>query len=42
MVGGLAALAMADHERLRLRVDTLEKRLAQRDWRERAEAGWGS
>jgi hypothetical protein len=39
MVGGLAALAMANHERLRLRVDALEKRLAQRDWRERAEAG---
>ena len=38
MVGGIAALAMANHERLKLRVDALEKRLAQREWRERAEA----
>jgi uncharacterized membrane protein YfcA len=37
MVGGFAALVMANHERLRLRVDALEKRLAQRKWRERAE-----
>jgi len=37
MVGGMAALTMANHERLRLRVDALEKRLAQREWRERAE-----
>jgi hypothetical protein len=37
MVGGIAAVAMANHERLKLRVDALEKRLAQREWRERAE-----
>jgi hypothetical protein len=37
MVGGFAALVMANHERLKPRVDALEKRLAQRDWRERAE-----
>ena len=37
MVGGTASLAMANHERLKLRVDALEKRLAQREWRERAE-----
>ena len=29
MVGGLAAAAIANHERLRLRVDALEQRLAQ-------------
>ena len=38
--GGIAAVAMANHERLRLRVDALEKRLAQREWRERAETQW--
>jgi hypothetical protein len=37
MVGGIAAVAMANHERLKLHVDALEKRLAQREWRERAE-----
>ena len=37
MVGGIAALAMANHERLKLRFDALERRLAQREWRERAE-----
>jgi uncharacterized membrane protein YfcA len=40
MVGGFAALVMANHERLKLRVDALEKRLAQREWRERAEVRW--
>ena len=40
MVGGIAAFAMANHERLKRRVDVLEKRLAQREWRERAEAQW--
>jgi hypothetical protein len=35
MVGGIAALALANHERLKLRMDALEKRLAQREWRER-------
>ena len=39
-VGGIAALAMANHERLKLRVDALEKRLTQREWRERAETQW--
>jgi hypothetical protein len=38
MVGGIAAMAMANHERLKLRVDALEKRLAQREWRQRAES----
>jgi hypothetical protein len=37
MVGGFAALVMANHERLRFRVDAPEKRLVQREWRERAE-----
>jgi hypothetical protein len=37
MAGGMVALTMANHERLRLRVDALEKRLAQGEWRERAE-----
>jgi hypothetical protein len=40
MVDGIAALVMANHERPRLRVDALEKRLAQREWRERAEVRW--
>lgn len=35
MVGGIAARAVANHERLKLRMDALEKRLAQREWRER-------
>ena len=41
MVGGIGTLAMANHERLKLRVDALEKRLAQREWRDRAETRWG-
>jgi hypothetical protein len=32
MVGGIAALALANHERLKLRMDALEQRLAQREW----------
>jgi hypothetical protein len=40
MVGGIAALVMANHGRLRLRVDALEKRLAQSEWRERTGAQW--
>jgi hypothetical protein len=40
MIGGIAAVAMADHERLKRRVDALEKRLEQREWRELAEAQW--
>jgi hypothetical protein len=40
MVGGIGALAMANHERLKLRVDALEKRVAQREWRDRAEKAW--
>jgi hypothetical protein len=35
MVGGIAALALANHERLKLRMDALEKQLAQRESRER-------
>jgi hypothetical protein len=37
MIGGIAALAMANRLRLKLRVDALEKRLGQREWRARAE-----
>jgi hypothetical protein len=33
MVGGDAAMALANHERLKERVDALEKRLAQSEWR---------
>jgi len=33
--GGIAALALANHERLKLRMDALEQRLAQREWPER-------
>ena len=33
MVGGVAAMALANHERLKQRVEALEKRLAQADWR---------
>jgi hypothetical protein len=40
MIGGIAAVAMANHERLKLRVNELEKRFAQREWRERAERNW--
>lgn len=39
-VGGIAALVMANHERLKLRVEVLEKRLAQNEWRERAGGLW--
>jgi hypothetical protein len=40
MVGGIAALVMGNHERLKLRVDALEQRLAEREWRERAGGQW--
>ena len=33
MVGGTAALALANHERLKLRIEALGKRLAQAEWR---------
>jgi hypothetical protein len=33
MVGGIAALALANHKRLKLRMDALEQRLAQAEWR---------
>jgi hypothetical protein len=33
MVGGIAAMALANHERLKLRIEVLEKRLAQAEWR---------
>jgi hypothetical protein len=32
-VGGVAAMALANHERLKQRVETLEKRQAQAEWR---------
>ena len=40
MVGGIAAVASANHERLRERVGALEKRLAQREWRDGIKAPW--
>ena len=40
MVGGIAAVASANHERLRERVEALEKRLAQREWRGGIKAPW--
>jgi hypothetical protein len=33
MVGGIAAMARASHERLKERVEELEKRLGQAEWR---------
>ena len=33
MVGGIAALALANHERLKQRIEALEERLAQAEWR---------
>jgi hypothetical protein len=33
MVGGIAAMTLANHERLKLRIEALEKRLAQAEWR---------
>ena len=33
MVGGIAAMALANHERLKLRIEALETRLAQAEWR---------
>ena len=33
MVAGIAAMALANHERLKLRIEALETRLAQAEWR---------
>ena len=33
MVAGVAAIALANHERLKQRIEVLEKRLAQAEWR---------
>ena len=33
MVGGIAAMALANHERLKQRIEALEQRLAQAEWR---------
>jgi hypothetical protein len=33
MVGGIAAMALANHERLKQRIEVVEKRLAQAEWR---------
>ena len=33
MVGGIAAMALAYHERLKQRIEVLEQRLAQAEWR---------
>ena len=40
MVRGIAAVASANHERLRERVGALEKRLAQQEWRDGLKAPW--
>ena len=31
--GGIAAMALANHERLKVRIEALETRLAQAEWR---------
>ena len=33
MVAGIAAMALANHERLKQRIEALEQRLAQAEWR---------
>ena len=33
VVGGVAAMALANHERPKQRIEALEKRLAQAEWR---------
>jgi hypothetical protein len=33
MAGGIAAMALANHERLKQRIEALEKRLARAEWR---------
>jgi hypothetical protein len=33
MVGGIAAMALANHERLKQKIEALETRLAQAEWR---------
>ena len=33
MVGGVAALTLANHERLKQRLEALETRVAQAEWR---------
>jgi hypothetical protein len=33
IVGGIAAMALANHERLKLRIEALETRFAQAEWR---------
>jgi hypothetical protein len=33
MVGGIAAMALASHERLKQRIEALENRVAQAEWR---------
>ena len=40
MVGGIAAVTSANHQRLRERVEALEKRLAQQEWRDGIKALW--
>lgn len=34
MVAGAAAMALANHERLKLRIGALEQRIAQAEWRD--------
>jgi hypothetical protein len=41
MIGGLAGLAHANQERLKERIETLERQAARREWREPAKAPWG-
>jgi hypothetical protein len=33
LVGGVAAMALANHERVKQRIEALEKRMAQAEWR---------
>ena len=40
MLGGIAAMALANHERLKQRVEALEKRLARAEWRGGVNRAW--
>jgi hypothetical protein len=40
MVGGIAAVRSANHQRLRERAEALERRLAQQEWRDGIKAPW--
>ena len=40
MLGGIAAMALANHERLKQRVEALGKRLARAEWRGGVNPAW--